>query len=184
MQLSRLANRLGLDQPAIFRQFKRYARTQRVDSEKIRMEARSELLEAEKLLLKYVFTCPETVPQIIYDFDVTFSGLRSSNILAAVLRQLKNEGKLCLQKLESELPQEDLLLLHKISLDDSRIVSEEDAYNCFTHLRARALEHEIQSVVTQMRKAEKEGDLERCRMLLHQKKELEREKDKAREFLT
>jgi DNA primase len=184
MQLSRLANRLGLDQPTIFRQFKRYARTQRVDPEKIRIEARSELLEAEKLLLKYLITYPETVSQIFYDFDVTFSGLRSSNILTNVLQQLKSANTFCLQTLESDVPQEDLLLLHKISLDDSRIVSEEDAYNCFSHLRARSLEHEIQLIVTQMRKAEKEGDLERCRTLLQQKKELERKKGKDQELLT
>jgi len=184
MQLSRLANRLGLDQTSIFRQFKRYVRTQTVDAARLRLEVAPELVESEKLLLKYIITYPETVPQIFYDPGVTFSGLRSSNILTGILQMVKEEGRFCLQTLESSLPQEDLLLLHKISLDDSTVVSEEDALNCFAHLRARAFEQEIQSLVIQMQKAEKEGDIDRCRSLLQRKRELERQKDSAQDFIT
>ncbi|MBN2433393.1 MAG: DNA primase [Acidobacteria bacterium] len=184
MHLSRLANRLGIDQPSIFRQFKRYARTQQVDADRIRLETASGLLESEKLLLKYIITYPEKVSQIFYDSGVTFSGLRSSNILSNILQMLKEKACFCLQTLESSLPQEDLLLLHKISLDDSSIISEEDALNCFSHLRARALEQEIQQLVTQMQDAEKEGDIDRCRTLLQQKKELERKKGDTQDFIT
>jgi len=175
--LSQLAARLELDQPAIFRHFQNYSKTRNIKQEQVQLQTESDVFEPERLLIKFLFTFPELAPEIILDNNVTFEGFRSSNILANILDMVKNIGRLELNALESQLPEADLILLHQILVDVSWVVSEEDARNCVEKLRNKALGKGIEDIVIQMQQAEKEGDMDRCRLLLMKKKEIERKRN-------
>lgn len=171
-RLEQLARRLSLAPEAVFKQFNQFSRSRRVDQRQVRLNTPGEVLESERLLIRFLFSFPELAPRIISETDVTFDGLASSNILAAMQDMIRTDGQLDLSELEKGLEEKDLVLLHQILSREVTIVSEEEAVNSLRTLKEKSLERELELINNALEEAEASGDMEQCRVLLKRKKKI------------
>jgi DNA primase len=174
--LEDMARGLGIVKEALFRQFNTFAKSRKVSAEAVGRYSQSDVLDAESLLIKFIFHFPELAKCVFSGIEVTFDGFATSNILSAVRQAVTAGGALEIEDLESGFTEQDRILLHQILSKDEQIISEAEARNAVLALRNKVLEREKKRLDEEIEQAFAAGQTERIPALQEARKRITQQK--------
>ena len=173
--VSNLARRLELDEGSVFRQFNHFLRTRRISAEGLERATPADLLPVEKELLLFLFHCPEMHGELLSRGVEPFTGLASGGIFRKAADLAASEAGFSLEALERALSDEERLLLHPVLAGFVRLADVEDVRGCLRTLEIRRLERRRKEIQAEIREAGSAADEERCRALIAERREIERQ---------